>query len=227
MKNNIIIKKSGFVLREKGMGNSHGGAWRPNPNKPDDRRYLGEPDTINRSRYSGKKGGYERDTKIGPGGKATKERHYTDHGRPDKHTDPHDHLIEWNPETGVPLPGPPINYPNGAPTFKLYRKDLDMKINIITESNTPEQNRFTTISDFKWCLKRGGEIEFEWKNKVYCAFGKLQKTPDSEIQMCISEAYKPETEKWCDNADEVLEYKVGEDRLRDVITKVTVWDRTI
>ena len=45
--------------------------------------------------------------------------------------------------------------------------------------------------------------------------------------MCISEAYKPETEKWCDDADEVLEYMVGGDRLRDVITKVTVWDRTI
>ncbi len=30
------------------------------------------------------------------------------------------------------------------------------------------------------------------------------------------------TEKWCDTADEVLEYMVGNDRLRDVITKVEV-----
>ena len=43
----------------------------------------------------------------------------------------------------------------------------------------------------------------------------------------ILETYKPETEKWCDNADKVLEYIVGEDRLRDVITEVTVWDRAI
>jgi len=34
-------------------------------------------------------------------------------------------------------------------------------------------------------------------------------------------------EKWCDTADEVLEYMVEDDRLRDVITQVTVWDRTI
>jgi hypothetical protein len=35
------------------------------------------------------------------------------------------------------------------------------------------------------------------------------------------------TEKWCDSADEILEYMVGGDRLRDVITQVKVWERTI
>ena len=35
------------------------------------------------------------------------------------------------------------------------------------------------------------------------------------------------TEKWCDNADEVLEYTIDGDRLRDIITKVDVTDRTI
>lgn len=35
------------------------------------------------------------------------------------------------------------------------------------------------------------------------------------------------TEKWCDTADEVLEYIIGGDRLRDVITQVKVWERTI
>ena len=35
------------------------------------------------------------------------------------------------------------------------------------------------------------------------------------------------TEKWCDSADEILEYLVGNDRLRDVITQVKVWSRTI
>ena len=86
---------------------------------------------------------------------------------------------------------------------------------------------FPTINDFKWCMKSGGEVEFCWKGKVYCAFGKLQKTPDSNVQMYISEAYKPETEKWCDNADEVLEYVIDGQRLREIITKVKVWDRTI
>ena len=35
------------------------------------------------------------------------------------------------------------------------------------------------------------------------------------------------TEKWCDTADEILEYMVGGDRLRDVITQVNVWERII
>lgn len=35
------------------------------------------------------------------------------------------------------------------------------------------------------------------------------------------------SEKWYDTSDEVLEYMVGFDRLRDVITQVTVIERTI
>ena len=56
-----------------------------------------------------------------------------------------------------------------------------MKINIITESNTSEQNRPKTISNFKWCLKNDDEIEIDWKSKIYCAFGKFQKTPNSGV----------------------------------------------
>ena len=33
--------------------------------------------------------------------------------------------------------------------------------------------------------------------------------------------------KWCDTLDDLLEYYVGPDRLRDVITQVTVIDRTL
>ena len=102
--------------------------------------------------------------------------------------------------------------------------------NMSEEINTDyldDSLNFPTISDFKWCMKSGGEVEFYWKGKVYCAFGKLQKTPDSNLQMYISEAYKPETEKWCDNADEVLEYVIDGQRLREIITKVKVWSRTI
>ena len=41
-------------------------------------------------------------------------------------------------------------------------------------------------------------------------------------KIIICEENKQETEKWYDTADEVLEYKVGGDRLRDVITQVEV-----
>ena len=98
---------------------------------------------------------------------------------------------------------------------------------------TPESielNRFKTISDFKWCVNCGGEIEFEWKGKVFGVFPKLRKTPDAPIQMLITQIYADDmeqTEKWCDDADEVLEYIIDGDRLRDIITKVDVTSRTI
>lgn len=40
-------------------------------------------------------------------------------------------------------------------------------------------------------------------------------------------AATPKTEKVCETAEEALEYMVGEDRLRDVITQVRVVERTI
>ncbi len=210
----------------KGGGSAQGGEWRPSPNKPEDQRFLGEPGQIISSHAPGKHGGYERDTKIGDGGKATSERHYTDHQRPDLHTDPHDHIIDWS--TGVPRPGPPINYPDGAPEFKRFGEHRRMHKMIGV--NGPEGNRFKTISDFKWCVNCGGEVEFEWKGLSYGIWPKLRKTPDAPLQMVISRIYidnPASTEKWCDTADELLEYMVGDDRLRDIITQVTVWNRTI
>ena len=48
---------------------------------------------------------------------------------------------------------------------------------------------------------------------------------DNKISVYV--ANRQETERLYDTADEALEYMVGEDRLRDVITQVTVLDRTI
>lgn len=92
----------------------------------------------------------------------------------------------------------------------------------IISKNTPEQNRLKTISDFKWCIDRGGEVEFLWNGVRY---GAVRYGTNNKIT--VYEAYKPETEKSCDTTDDALEYMVGSDRLRDVITQVTVLDRTI
>lgn len=225
-----ITIKTGYVVRDrdvflKGMGSSRGGDWRPSPNKPGDARFLGKPGDINKTRYEGKRGGYDRETKIGEDGKATRERHHTDYPNPKYHTDPHDHEIDWS--NGYPKLGPPINYPGGAPEFKLY------EVNYMTEikkQNTPEDNRFKSISDFKWCVNSGGEVQFEYHNKVFGISPKLKKTPNGPIQMLISQVCienPEETEKWCDTADEVLEYIIDGIRLRDIITEVEVTDRTI
>lgn len=88
------------------------------------------------------------------------------------------------------------------------------------KSNTPEENRFETISEFKWCVDCGGEVEFEWKGTLYTITH-----PEGMIN--ISEAWKPETEKWCATADEALEYRIDGVRLRDIITQVAVKARTI
>lgn len=85
-------------------------------------------------------------------------------------------------------------------------------------NNRLEDDHFNTISDFKnacgFMVKLSwngilNNTEFlGWKPLLYCKNRWLKR-------------------KWCNTADEVLEYKVGKDRLRDVITQVTVPDRTI
>lgn len=101
----------------------------------------------------------------------------------------------------------------------------------IVPANTFEDDRFKTISDFKWCMKRGGEVQFEWNGVMYCCFGCVSPVAGTAPKMVICQAGSVEvntrTEKWCDAADEILEYIVGDDRLRDVITQVKVWERTI
>lgn len=96
--------------------------------------------------------------------------------------------------------------------------------------NTPEDNRFKTISDFKWCINCGGEIEFSWNNKTFGVFPLLQKSPSSPQQILLVQKFvenQEETERWYDTADDVLEYIIDGDRLRNIITKVEVTDRTI
>jgi RHS repeat-associated protein len=74
--------------------------------KDKDARLKGKPGDIN------KEG--DKETKIGPDGRATRERHHSDHGNPRRHTNPHDHDIDWT-ENGDPSFGKPINYPDGVP----------------------------------------------------------------------------------------------------------------
>ena len=201
----------------KGGGSAYGGKWRPNPNKPQDQRFLGKPGEI-KTTY---KNGYRVDTKIGEDGRAVTERHYTDHKQPWAHTNPHDHPIHWNNPAGYPDPQPAINYPNGAPEFKQWREACNMMKNTVSPDIPSEQNRFVSISDFKTCMKWHGEVEFMWNENLYSI------TPRSNGRISISMAYCEDTEKLCDTSDEVLEYMVGSDRLRDVITQVTVLDRSI
>lgn len=90
---------------------------------------------------------------------------------------------------------------------------------MINKFNSTEENRFKTISEFKECIIRGGEPMFTWNGIRYGVCF-------SDTGYCIAYA-NGDHEKLCNTPDEVLEYMVGSDRLRDVITRVTVLDRTI
>ena len=199
----------------KDGGSAYGGAWKPS--KPDDGRFLGEPGSINRTTD---RNGDLRETKIGANGRAVKERHYSDHGNPKQHSIPHDHNILW--EGNRPNWGKAENYWDGdIPDFKSYWR-CDMSYHILKSQNSLEDNRFKSISDFKWCMKCGGEVEIEWNGIHY---GIIRYGTSDKITIYVWN--RPETECCFDTADDALEYMIGSDRLRDVITQVTVLDRTL
>ena len=239
--NNSISENSkkkqiyGFVMPEcvKGMGSAYGGKWQPKNELAE--RFLGKPGEIKRTSMPGKKGGYIAETKIGEDGRAIKERHYTTHDRTN-HTNPHDHIFSWDPITGKPNPQHQIiNYPEGTdvPEFK-FRKDIDMsyiseellkelekkypgeKINIITSCDN-----FDTISDFKWCINGGAEVEFCWKDIDYTITWF-----NGKVGIC--QVGHNETDREYDTVDELLTYKLATgETLKEVITQVEVTSRTL
>ena len=87
---------------------------------------------------------------------------------------------------------------------------------------SPEDNRFETISDFTWCLKCGGEIQFRWKGQDY---GVVRYGLNHKIT--AYRAHDEASQRAYDSADEALEYRIGEERLRDIITQVEVIFRSI
>ena len=87
------------------------------------------------------------------------------------------------------------------------------------KSNTPEENRFETISEFKWCVECGGEIEFIWNGKTY----DIVHDPDAIV---IYEAHS-EIESYYKTADALLDYAIDNVRLRDIVTRMEVTGRTI
>lgn len=231
--------KSGIIIHKiivqpddilKGTGSAYGGKWKPK--KPDDERYLGKPGEI---KVTFDKNGERRLTKICDDGRATKERHFSFHNRSDKHTNPHDHIINWDPNRGNPLPQKPINYPDVVPEFK-YCKEVNAQMKVNKNIVKNEEDRFKTISEFKWCVDCGGEVEFQWKGKAYSIthpegrinIGEGCYEKDGKYYNVNShKEYSPNDEMWGDTADEILEYYVGGDKLRDVITQVEVIVRTI
>lgn len=81
-------------------------------------------------------------------------------------------------------------------------------------------DKFETISDFKNCINRHGEVLFRWNGKEYSI-------THYNSKISIAESYKQESEAFFDTADEVLAYTLGDTLLRDIITQVYVICRSV
>ena len=158
-----------------------------------------------------------------------KEIHHSTHSTPNIHINPHGHEITYDEMTGYPSWSDAING-IGSDFLKKYTGGKSMS-SIIYDMNTPEDNQFKTISEFKWSMKHGAEVLFKWNGVEYGAFGKIRRGNSDHLQVVICQTGSAEvnkcTKQYYDTPDEALEYMVGSDRLRDVITQVTVLDRTI
>ncbi|MDE5883920.1 MAG: DUF4417 domain-containing protein [Oscillospiraceae bacterium] len=214
-----IISKTGYVC--KGSGSAGGGTW--TPKNEDAKRFKGDPNTI---KHTKDKNGEDRYTKIGKDGRAIRERHHSVHLRPDKHSNPHDHEITWKGPDQHPEVGPPINYDpeNGIPVPDLdaFGNEVkSMNINTYYPSEEIENDHFESISDFKWCVCCGGEVQF-----LYQGVGYTITHPEGFIN--ISKFYRPDTELESDDIEDILNYLMDDGKkLREVITEVEVTERTI
>jgi hypothetical protein len=106
--------------------------------------------------------------------------------------------------------------------YDICKEKLTVGV-IKIQGNMPEQNRFTSIGDFKWCMKCGGEVQFSYKGKNYAI------TPRDNDCFSFSEAYKQETEEIINSIENLLNCKIDGVRLRDIITtdEVLITERTI
>lgn len=156
-------------------------------------------------------------------GWAIKIRHFSDHGSPGSHTNPHDREIKYDPHNGAPdfkatqdINYPAEEYPEGTPEFKHYP-------GVIYHQYDPEAWRFRTLSEFKSSVTRGAEINFEWKGREYhiCPVW-----PNGEVKYSIR-PLDTQIQSVFDSAEEMLSYLVGEDRLRDIIKDALITDRTL
>ena len=236
----IIIKRGCLLATNKGMGSAYGAQWKPNPEKPNDMAFIGPPNTTQRIYIPDRKGGgYWVQAKYSDDGWAVAFRHETDHGNGGTHSNPHDHYpVIYDPHTHAPdwNNTPEINYPEAVPEFKTW-KEKEYMINwdhidgVITDlTYNEEAMRFKTISEFKDCVRRGAEIVIEWNGIEYGIFTvPISQRKDEKIHyisQCGDATIHRATVLYAETPDEILEYMVGKDRLRDVITKVYVNERT-
>ena len=87
----------------------------------------------------------------------------------------------------------------------------------------PEEMRFKTISEFREFVKGGWLCNIAWQGKAYHICTMWIK----EERKILFAEIETEKEWFFDDVDELLDFQFDEFRLRDIITKVEVWERSV
>lgn len=88
--------------------------------------------------------------------------------------------------------------------------------------NTLEFDNFESINEFKFCMSsNGGEVEFKWNGKEYSC------THIKENTICISEACKKETAFYSTNIEEILNYIIDGQKLRNIVKDIHIIFRSV
>ena len=148
---------------------------------------------------------------------ADRETHETDHGRGDLHTKPHDHEIAW--DNGFPEFGPPINYDI---SIVADVNTFDKKEGVAIMNNPqydPIENKFSTIGEFKIYLSRGANVGFEYNKIEYGIEGHNDKYDiwiydGGDIANDLS-------------LEEVLDFEIGKEKIRDIILRAEITERIL
>ncbi len=211
-----IIKTTGFVC--KGGGSAFGGAWRPKDKNSE--RFLGEPNSQRMNIVKTTKGQYRALDQYDKHGHAVRERHITDHGKPGKHSDPHDHIVSWD-DNHTDLSGPIHYFDGNVPELKRYHMEVEMMENTNDYNNdyNPEEHKFETLGEFKFYLSCGANVGFEWHGVEYGIEGH-----NNSFDIWIY--YNGDVATGL-TLEQTLDYKLDGVKIKDLILKATITERIL
>lgn len=133
-----------------------------------------------------------------------KETHYTDHGNAKMYTNPHIHEIKWLPDDSY------------------YYDSLNGNLKELSQSFKPKSglNYFDSVEEFLNSIIRGSEIEFIFNNKNYSIT-----YPESNV--CLIQIGNENSAVIFKHIDDLLDYKIDQKMIRNIITEIKPYFRRI
>ena len=208
-----------------GFPNTGGGSAGTNSNHKDG-RLFGEPGQTKREGY--------KETRIGSDGRATMERHHTDHNNTKKHSNPHDHDITWvwnaKKRRFTPKFGKPQNYPGGNPPpsniggvmMENNFKNLNNEAKIVYLETQEFDVNFSNAEDIVDHMERGCEVEFYYNNEFYF-IGYTDGGPKHpKLSVCIYEGDENQDPTIYYNPIDALDHPFGDKTLVDILPDMKI-----